>query len=175
MFALPPEAGDPDFAALFEYWCRQAPPGRLPGRQHLDPIDMPRDVLPRVVLFDVLPSTEGPLFRVRLAGTKVVQMLGREPRGAMLHQLGLAEADSLASALKAAVTSGAPVIYSAPVILPSRRHLWARRLGLPLARDGVTVDMVLGTYVLRDAAAAGPPGLVVFERLRTPQRASAAG
>lgn len=172
MFALPPEAGEPDFIALFEYWCRQSPPGRLPGRQHLDPIDMPRELLPRLVLFDVLPSIDGPLFRVRLAGTRVVQMLGREPRGTMLHQLGLAEADNLTSALKAAVTLAAPVIYSAPIVLPSRRHLWARRIGLPLARDGANVDMVLGTYVLRDAAAAGPGGLVIFERLQPPRRSA---
>lgn len=173
MFELPQTAEEPDFVALFEYWCRQAPAGLLPGRQHLDPLDMPRDLLPRIVLFDVERALDGPQFRVRLAGTKVVEMLGREPRGTRLHELGLAEAGNLISALKAAVTLGAPVVYSAPLILPSKRHLWARRIGLPLARDGVTVDMVLGTYVLRDAAAGGPAGLIVFERLQPRMAASA--
>ena len=175
MFTLPPEAGEPDFIALFDYWQRRAPSGALPGRQHLDPLDMPRELLPRLVLFDVERAFDGPQFRVRLAGTKVVELLGREPRGHALHELGLAEARSLISALKAAVTLGAPVIYSAPLILPSKRLLWARRLGLPLARDGVTVDMVLGTYVLRDAAVAGHAGLVIFERLQPQRRFSAAG
>lgn len=177
MFVLPPAAGEPDFVALFEYWCRQAPAGCLPGRQHLDPIDMPRDLLPRLVLFDVERAIEGPLFRVRLAGTKVVELLGCEPRGLHLHQLGLAEAGSLASTLKAVVTLGAPVVYSAPLALPNKRHVWARRLGLPLARDGATVDMVLGTYLLRDAASAGPAGLIVFDRLEPSRqrRLSAAG
>ena len=122
MFALPPEAGEPDFVQLFDYWCRQAPPGRLPGRQHLDPLDLPRDMLPLLMLFDVEAAIDGAQFRVRLAGTKVVQLLGREPRGLLLQQLGLTEAGNLTSTFRAAVTLGAPVVYSAPLTLPSRRR-----------------------------------------------------
>ena len=175
MFAIPPEAGEPDFIALFDYWRHQAPPGRLPGRQHLDPLDMPRDLLPLVMLFDVESAIDGAQFRVRLAGTKVVQLLGREPRGLLLRQLGLTEAGNLTSAFRAAVTLAAPVVYSAPLTLPSRRQVWARRLGLPLASDGVAVDKVLAIYALRDAAMTGPSGLVIFERLRPQWRLRSAG
>ncbi|WP_119422637.1 PAS domain-containing protein [Desertibaculum subflavum] len=170
MFALPPEAGEPEFVALFEYWCRQAPSGQLPGRQHLDPIDMPRDLLPWLVLFDIEPALEGPCFRTRLIGTKAADLLGRAPRGAALQQLGLAEAGSLASAFKAVVTLNAPVVYSAPLMRPNGRQYWARRLCLPLAGNGYAVDMVIGSYVLREAALAGPAGLVVFNRLEAAPR-----
>ena len=175
MFALPPEAGEPDFVTLFEYWRRQAPPGWLPGRQHIDPLDMPRALLPRIVLFDMERTIDGALFRVRLAGTRVVELLGRDPRGDLLHQLGLAEAGNLASALKAAVTLAAPVVYSATLALPNKPPVWARRLVLPLARDGAAIDMVLGIYVLREAALAGPAGLVIFDRLQPQRRLTAAG
>lgn len=175
MFALPPEAREPDLITLFEYWRRLAPAGLLPGRQHLDPIDMPRALLPRLALFEVEHAIDGAQFRVRLAGTKVVEMLGREPRGRMLHQLGLAEAGNLGSALKAVVTLAAPVVYSAPLALPRNRQAWARRLALPLAGDGSGVDMVLCLYLLRDAALAGPSGLVIFDRLRPERRFIAAG
>lgn len=176
MFAMPAEAGETDFIALFDYWRRQTPSGRLPGRQHLDPIDMPRHLLPRVMLFDVERAFDRVLFRVRLTGTKIVELLGCEPRGVLLHQRGLAEAGSLAATLDAATALAAPVVYSAPFVPARGRRLWARRLGLPLARDGRTVDMVLGIYALRDAALAGPSGLVVFQRRDAmPPRLSAVG
>jgi hypothetical protein len=176
MFALPPAGLEPDFVALFDYWRRQAPEGRLPGRQHIDPIEMPRELLPRLMLLDVEPALDGPWFRVRLAGTKVVELLGREPRGRLVHQLGLAEAASLLTAIKSVASLGAPAIYSAPLALPNQRQVWARRLGLPLARDGATVDMVLASYLWRDAALAASPGLVIFERLsrKSPRLAATA-
>ena len=57
-----------DIKLLYDYWCRMAPPGRLPGRQHVDPIDIPH-LLPNIWLLDV--HRDPIRFWRRLVGTRI--------------------------------------------------------------------------------------------------------
>src|SRR5258708_28088876 len=80
----PPAATDPRLRAFFAYWRSKAPPDRLPGRQHIDPLDIPR-LLQHIAMFDVVRDggvRDGGVragavrFRFLLIGHAVVQLMG---------------------------------------------------------------------------------------------------
>ncbi|MGB8273957.1 MAG: PAS domain-containing protein [Alphaproteobacteria bacterium] len=147
MFVLPPEAFEPELIELYEYWLRKAPPGRLPGRQHIDPIDLSARLLPHVLLLDVVRGPEGLRFRLRLAGTAVAQLIGREIAGLYFDEIAPPERTApVIAGLCAIVESRKPVFLESPLTVPSRDYIWVKRLGLPLARDGETIDMVLAAF-----------------------------
>ena len=68
---------------FYEYWLSVAPPGRLPGRQHIAPEQMV-PMLSRMWMLDV---HRDPLrLRFRLYGTALVSSLGREVTGQWLDE-----------------------------------------------------------------------------------------
>src|SRR3546814_18267061 len=91
-----PEDAAPKIKALLAYWQSIHPAGGgLPGRRHLDPIDIP-ELLPNIWMIDV---KRGPLrFRFRLVGTEIVKFTGRDATGCWLDEIypGYAERDAFA-------------------------------------------------------------------------------
>ena len=66
---------------FYEHWLSIAPPGQLPGRQHIEPEQMV-PMLSRMWMLDV---HRDPLrFRYRLCGTALVRSLNREVTGQWL-------------------------------------------------------------------------------------------
>ena len=63
-----------DIKVLYDYWCRIAPAGRLPGRQHFDPLDIPH-LLPNIWLLDV--HRDPIRFWRRLVGTRIEEFAGK--------------------------------------------------------------------------------------------------
>ena len=148
----------PTLRRFYDYWLSIAPPGRLPGRQHVTPEDL-GPLLPRLWMLDVYPNP--PRFRYRLAGTFVVWSLGREVTGQWVNEL------HPACPLKAILHDR--YRYIAATGHPSWRHgetIWNRQPGyrwnearhfltvenciVPLASDGTTVDILFGASVLFD-------------------------
>src|SRR5436190_8237553 len=86
-FAAATEAGcDTRIAEAIAYWRRIRPDaGQLPGRQHFDPLEIPR-LLPFLGLADVI-YTPAPRFRVRLIGTRLVDIFGGGVVGNYLDEL----------------------------------------------------------------------------------------
>jgi len=73
----------PLLAAMLDLWSAGREGTRLPAR--LDPLEMPRRVLPYLMLLDV---ERDPLtLRIRLAGTRLCESFGREMRGLALGDL----------------------------------------------------------------------------------------
>lgn len=68
---------------LFCYWTSVHPAKGLPGRQHIDPLDIP-DLLPGLWLLDV--QHDPFRLRYRLVGTAIVQAYGRETTGQWLDE-----------------------------------------------------------------------------------------
>ncbi len=69
---FPPDR-HPKIASIYDYWLSSHPAdGGLPSRADIDPIDMPRGVLPNIWLIDVLrmPALR---YRYRLIGTHVAK------------------------------------------------------------------------------------------------------
>src|SRR5262249_16923216 len=91
MYQLPPAASGPEFRALLDYWIAKFPEedsagSRLPGRQHIDPADLPARYLAQLLLLDVVPATPR-RFRFRVAGTAFSSIAGRDVTGLHYDEL----------------------------------------------------------------------------------------
>jgi len=83
------EAQERRWQLFFEYWHHLVTSlGRLPGRRDVDPVQMPRKLLPNVFLADVLHEDRRPRFRFRLLGQEIVDYEHTRP-GQYLHELVL--------------------------------------------------------------------------------------
>jgi len=127
---------------LFAYWASLRDGGRLPGRGDLDPAGIKR-LLPTVSLIDVKPE---PLeFRVRLAGTGLYGVYGREITGKRLSDIyNTAAADYWRVELGKVVAEKRPAVGVHSLAWRGASHLSILWLRLPLASDGERVDMILG-------------------------------
>lgn len=127
---------------LFAYWASLREGGRLPGRRQLDPAPIKR-LLPTVSLIDVVRE---PLeFRMRLAGTGLYGVYGREITGRRLSEIyNTAAADYWRVELGKVVSEGRPAVGVHNLAWRGASHLSILWLRLPLASDGERVDMILG-------------------------------
>ncbi|HLI11868.1 MAG TPA: PAS domain-containing protein [Alphaproteobacteria bacterium] len=148
MFELPTEASEPEFVDLYGYWRRIAPSGRLPGRQHVDPAELPPRILSHLLLLDVVRGPDDLAFRFRLAGTAFAELVGREVTGLCYHEIAAPEQTAaFLTALRRIATMREPAYLVEPLSVPSRDYVKIKRLGLPLARDGEMVDMIIGSFL----------------------------
>jgi hypothetical protein len=132
---------------LFAYWTSLREGARLPGRRRLDPAAIKR-LLPTVSLIDVTRAAEagGPLeFRMRLAGTGLYGVYGREITGKRLSDIyNTAAADYWRAELGKVVAERRPAVGVHNLAWRGASHLSILWLRLPLASDGEAVDMILG-------------------------------
>lgn len=148
---LPPADCHASITTIFEHWRRIAPPTLLPGRQHLDPADIV-PLLPNVWLMDVLPAPTQLRwhFRYRLVGTELVRVFGRDPTGQLFHEAWprMAAPGGVYDHHVAVVDERRPSFRRGPSLYDSSRdYQRLERILLPLARDGTTVDVILGLTV----------------------------
>lgn len=139
---VPPDC-DGRIRRLYDYWRSIHPEGgRLPGRQHLEPLDLP-ELLRWLWLVDVLGVP--PRFRYRLVGTGQTQAMERDLTGRWLDEAYDRFRDTPDHADFVAVAQG-EIRYrrGAPEYHVEKSHALMERLLLPLARDGRSVDMLLG-------------------------------
>lgn len=145
------DAWHPLVRRFFDYWRSIAPPGALPGRQHVVP-EMMAPWLSRLWLLDV---HRDPLrFRCRLVGSDMVRTLGREVTGKWLDEVHPASA--------ADPSSRDRFRFVAELGRPTWRRgapRWTRELDCrlveslmaPLAADGRTVDKIIAVSITFDA------------------------
>src|SRR5256885_15024959 len=80
-------ARHPRFRRLADYLAAKPPPGKLPGRQHVDPTEL-SDILPYLMLIDVVRQPAGPpRYRIRLMGTEVVAIQGVDGTGKFAEEM----------------------------------------------------------------------------------------
>lgn len=100
-------------------------------------------VLPHVLLFDV--AGEPARYRIRVAGTWVVDFYGEEITGRAVDELRFgAEMPFILDKFHEARRAAEPTYAQHRFWLGRRRFLSYERLLLPLASDGRRVDMILG-------------------------------
>lgn len=133
----------PRFRWMHDYLTRVAPPGRLPGRQHLDPVIF-KALLPFINLVDVETAAGVTRFRFRLVGTLQTKIAGREITGKYLEEAVL---PAFVERIRTNMTTCAEqreAIYDAFAMPhPDRDFIRTERIYFPLAKDGETVDMLL--------------------------------
>jgi hypothetical protein len=137
---------------FYEYWLQVAPPGRLPGRQHI----VPEDMVPLLSRLWILDIFRDPLrFRYRLVGTDITRSVQRELTGLWLHEV---QPQSLANVnlrdrYRFILATG-QVTWRRGVTLWDRdpNHRIVENCLAPLATDGKTIDKIIAMSVLFDAS-----------------------
>lgn len=81
--AAPDEHWHTEVQTVFRYWRERHPANGLPGRQHIDPLDVV-SLLPGIWLLDV--QREPFRLRYRLVGTRVTESIGREVTGLWMDE-----------------------------------------------------------------------------------------
>lgn len=127
---------------LYAYWAGLRTGPRLPGRGDIKPEDFKR-LLPTVSLIDVRRDPMD--FRLRLAGTGLYSVYGREITGRGLDDVyNSAAADYWRVELGKIVEERRPAVGVHSLSWRGASHMSILWLRLPLATNGVDVDMILG-------------------------------
>ena len=127
---------------LYAYWAKLRHGASLPGRQDIQPEDFKR-LLPTVSLIDV---QRDPLeFRLRLAGTGLYSVYGREITGRTLSEVyNTAAAEYWQKELSTVVADRRPAVGVHNLSWRGAGHISILWLRLPLATNGRDVDMIMG-------------------------------
>lgn len=140
----------PNIALLYDYWGRIHPPGRLPGRQHFSPTDIPQ-LLPSIWLLDVYRSPFR--LRFRLVGTTIEEVRGRFLTGKWLDETSpeITDMETYYRRYREVVETHHPAWRRGP---PQMQHLRdiedLENIVLPLAGDGTNVDILLCKTIYYD-------------------------
>jgi hypothetical protein len=143
-----PETCHPKIRAIHAYWRSIHPAQGLPGRQHFDPVDIPA-LLANVYMIDV--ASDGAEFTFRLMGTRAEAFYGGNFTGKPVRSAYITDHKSRTYAdIAAMLQDRLPRWRRGPTYYVRNRELaMVERLYMPLARDGTTVDMILGLVVAR--------------------------
>ncbi|WP_300302655.1 PAS domain-containing protein [Ferrovibrio sp.] len=80
-----PTLPDPLLQSLYGYWCSRRHGRPVPERQDIDPLDMPRTLLPHLLLVEL--EGELPRIRYRLIGTGIRERYGEDFTGRYLDEV----------------------------------------------------------------------------------------
>jgi hypothetical protein len=141
---------------FYEYWLGKGRNGRLPGRQDIDPVQIP-ELLPWMILVDPVPADSRVRFRIRLVGTGIVARAGRDATGKWYEELfAPRDVERFTEIYAGIMASGQPHHFRSDYDierLQGREHIRYERLLCPLATDGQTVDMLAGVVAFIDDSA----------------------
>ena len=137
-----PSAGARAHEELFAYWASRREAGRLPCRANIHPAHFKR-LLPTISLVDV--SAEAPRYRLRLAGTGLYSVYGREITGRTLEEIySTSAAEYWRGELDRVVKDRRPAVGVHSLSWRGAGHISILWIRLPLASNGTDVDMILG-------------------------------
>ncbi|NKB57712.1 MAG: PAS domain-containing protein [Alphaproteobacteria bacterium] len=138
--------------ALYAYWNKICGGRDMPSRSNFDPVDIPH-LLPNLILIDV---ERDPLrFRIRLYGTAIAGLRGRDLTGCYLDEPNVSNIVDLAvQANMQVVENKQPTYIDAPYPHHSGRFGHFYRLGLPLSANGTDVDMIIAGFYEMDTSLA---------------------
>jgi hypothetical protein len=124
----------------YAYW-RSRCAGRIPLRAMIDPADIPV-LLPHIVIHG---AKREPLdFVYRLIGGEVRRHMAEDRTGQWMSQIpGQRPPSRIWDNLAAIVANGQPVLNRTPYEGPLSDFVTMESLQLPLAADGVAVDMII--------------------------------
>ena len=130
---------------LHDYWLVTRGDRVMPSRSDINPVRM-RDFLPHTMLLDVLGDGHDQLqFRVRLAGTNIVDGYGSELTGKFSTELALGDqAEKLHEVCCYSVNNKMPAYLKGMFQQPDENDfVFFERLGVPLSSDGENVNILL--------------------------------
>lgn len=132
----------PNVQAMLDYWHAIQPHGVLPGRQHLEPLNIPQ-FLQNIRLVEVYGRPFR--FRVRLMGTGIVEHFGQDHTGKWLDEVfpGFNTSETCRDYRSVVVDKVPNWRRGKSRLLDPKCDHTIERIILPLAEDGELVDMLL--------------------------------
>lgn len=140
---------DERLSKLYAYWRMKRGRRSMPARRDIDPLDV-RELMGNMTLIDV--RQEPVEFRFRLAGTRIVDLFGKELTGRNVDEARfLGKRPPFERQCGAVLESKEPSFIIILLGVEHRRMVY-RQLLLPLSSDGESIDVMLGGAVFAPAA-----------------------
>jgi hypothetical protein len=135
----------PRLRAFQAYWRTLAPEGAVPAYSAFDVVQVPRELLPFLILLDVLDG--GRDFRYRVVGTRVVDAIGRDFTGETVSEYRHRhEPPAVAEGYRQVCAHQAPDLYTGTLESVGKDFIAYERLALPLAGDDGAVGFILACF-----------------------------
>ena len=145
-----PSAGieQPLLQRLFLYWSGKKAGRDLPSRQDIDPVEIGPEILPHIMLTDIL---EDGRLRYRLAGTAVEAVTGQNLSGRYLDELLRPPYRDYIFALYAETIEKRCALYTESLypLLGTQPERLTKRLMMPLVSESNDVVMVLSGQIFK--------------------------
>lgn len=138
---------DPRLIVFFRYWDGARGGKPMPTRGDVDPVDMPKHLLPNLFLVEVVDG--GWRFKFRLAGSESTMAAGRSMTGRHVDEVNpnKAYAEYVSNLYRRVMERRRPVLSVSNFGLPDQEHRVTQRIMCPLSPDGETVTMVISCQV----------------------------
>lgn len=137
----------PTLRAALDVWTVARGSRPMPARVDIDPLRMPREILPHILLIEVEHAPRQ-RFRWRLIGTHITGTLGRDSTGRYLDELYEPEAEAcLLTGPRWAMEHRRPVRTLGSASLRDEPFLQLECIHMPLSDDGACVSMILTASV----------------------------
>jgi hypothetical protein len=132
----------PNTLAMFEHWREKCGERRMPKRADIDPTGISPQLLPGIMIVDVVSDDRRYVYR--LVGTGEVEVRGNDPTGRSVIEgyFGPSAEDALAC-YDRVVSTCAPHLDATPFTADSGQYVTLETLFLPLSDDGITVNKIL--------------------------------
>jgi hypothetical protein len=135
-YALKRIREEPILLALYTYWEGARGGKEMPDRRDIDPVDMPRFVLPHLALTDILEDMR---LRVRLVGTEITRQHKRDTTGKFTHEYLQGEYLDYVTSLYTQLHRSRAPLFSESIFHHATSNLLTSRLILPLTHGGTAV------------------------------------
>jgi hypothetical protein len=144
-----PESCHPDTIRFYHYWLGKCGRRNMPRRADIDPVEMPRRLLPWISIVDVVEDARRYVYR--LVGTGDVEVRGKDPTGRSVAEayFGPSPEDAL-GCYDNVVATRAPLLDPTPFTAPDGKWVTDETLFLPLSDDGQHVNKILVFSYSRD-------------------------
>jgi len=128
------------FRVAFQFWLDAKKDRLLPPDWAIDPLSLPRPLLPWLFVVAVEPGPKR--LRFRLAGTAVVNAIGYELKGKYSEDLEGAEARI--ERIYAAIETKTPYFYGGPLVWSPMNFKFYKSLIMPFGNEASEVTRFLG-------------------------------
>ena len=128
------------FRVALQFWLDAKGEGILPPATAIDPLKIPRQLLPTLVVVSVEPGPKR--LKFRLAGTAMVSATGVDLTGKFSEDVEGAEGTT--QRVYAAIKSKTPYFYGGPLIWSPKDFKSYKALVMPFGNDAGEVTRFLG-------------------------------
>jgi hypothetical protein len=152
--------GEPLLSAVYDFCAERRGARPMPARADIDPVDLPRFVLPHLALLEVFDA--GARYRWRLTGTEVVKRFGCDATGRFGDEVLRGDYLAFFTSLMRQVCGSQVPVYSLTLFRwEDGRTMTNSRLYVPLGDAAAGVSQVLGMHDFRAKASPRHPATLL--------------